>query len=400
MATQWWKFSVDVQGTHMLRGKDLGTAQQEVWLDGAFLDAPPGTTTFTGPGAVLMELQEQESGLWVLLIEGVIAQAYNPDAGIVESPAVAWWKFPLQGMGTHHLRVTHIGTAEQMVFLDGTPIDAPPGTMTFTGPAASLLDLRQAEGQWVLAVDGVVHHQTHPSAEGSGQLYMWSFSLPTGTHKLCVSNIGTASQDILLDDVRIPAPPGTTTFTGPGGALLDMQRRGDNSWALLVDGREAIASDQTATAEAAWTFVAPNTGTAHQMRVLNIGRAGQEVSIDGTVIPAPEGTTTFTGPGGALLELRPAGHAWSLFVDGIGVEDYNARSSTLANPAATGGGAAPRRAAVDTSGSLPQGVSYDSEAKVYKANVKVGGRFRFLGDFASSSEAHERYLKAKQELGI
>merc|ERR1712129_619701 len=96
---------------------------------------------------------------------------------------------------------------------------------------------------------------------------------------------------------------------------------------------------------------------------------------------------------------RPSGHAWSLFVDGIGVEDYNARSSTMAS-AAAGAAVAGQRAAVDTSGSLPQGVSYDSEARVYKANIKVGGRFRFLGDFATPTEAHERYKAAKQELGV
>jgi len=399
MATQWWKFQ-GATGIHLLRVKALGTAQQEVWLDGTFLDAPPETTTFTGPGAVLMELQLQESGECALIVDGTLAQPYNPDSGMVESPAVAWWKFPLQGMGTHHVRVTNIGTQAQMVFLDGTPIDAPPGTMTFTGPAASLLDLREADGQWVLAVDNVVHHQINPTDDSSGQLYMWNFALPTGAHRLCVSNIGAAAQDILLDSVRIAAPPGTTTFTGPGGSLLELQRRGA-SWALMVDGVEASPSDQTgAASDAAWTFFAPHTGASHQMRVTNVGRTGQEVSIDGTVIPAPDGTTTFTGPGGALLELRPSGHAWSLFVDGVAVEDYNARSASTMAAAPAGAAGASQRPAVDTSGSLPQGVSYDSEAGVYKANIKVGGRFRFLGDFATPTEAHERYKAAKQELGI
>lgn len=328
MAAMWWKFSSGTAGTHLLRGKALGTAEQEVWLDGALVDAPAGTTTFTGPGAVLLELQQTAEGHWTLLVEGAPAETYSPDSGPMQSPAVAWWKFPLQGMGTHHLRVTHIGTTEQVVFLDGTPIDAPSGTMTFTGPGASLLDLRQSDGVWVLAVDGVIHHQHDPS-DGPGQLYMWNFALPTGAHQLCVSNIGAAGQDIMLDNVRIPAPPGTTMFTGPGGALLELQRRGED-WALLVDGVDASASDQIGgAAEASWTFLAPQTGAAHQMRVVNIGRKGQEVWIDGTAVPAPDGTTTFTGPGGALLELRPSGHAWSLFVDGVGIEDYNARSSTV-----------------------------------------------------------------------
>jgi len=394
MAALWWKFAVPGSaGTHLLRAKDLGAAGQQVWLDGVLLEAPEGTLLFTGPGAVLMQFQQSaaEPG-WDLLIEGVPAERYNPDAGPLESPAVAWWKFPVQGMGTHHVRVTDIGTAEQTVFLDGTPLDAPPGTMTFTGPAASLLELQQRDNRWVLVVDGgSVFHQHNPNADPSSPLLVWNFSLPsTGSHQLRVANMGASGQEIYLDNTLIPAPEGTTTFTGPAGALLELRRQG-SEWILLVDGVlvEAGGSGQTGGFfEAGWTFFSPITGQAHQVRVANIGRTGQEFSIDGVVLPAPDGTTTFTGPGGALLEIRPAGHAWSLFVDGIAVEDFNARASTQPG----------QRVAVDTS-ILPQGVSYDAESKVYKANIKVGGKFRFLGDFPTAQEAHERYLKAKQELG-
>lgn len=394
MAAIWWKFTLGGTGTHLVRATGLGTGQHQIWLDGVLLEAPPGTTLFTGPAAALMELQQTAEGYWSLMVEGTPAEPYNPESGPVETPAVAWWKFPLQGMGTHHLRVLNIGSAEQVVFLDGTPLEAPAGTLTFTGPAASLLELRQQEGLWVLAADGVIHHQHNPAADGDGRVHVWNFALPTGVHQLRVTNIGTSAQDIVLDSVRVAAPPDTTTFTGPAASLLELERRGDG-WALLVDGVEASASDQSyGAAEACWTFIAPQTGTAHQMRVSNIGRPGQEVFIDGTHIPAPEGTTTFTGPGGAFLEIRPLGHAWSLFVDGVGVEDYNARSSIFPPPGAALG---EQRGPVDVGGSLPQGVSYDSEAGIYKANIKVKGRFRHLGDFATAVEAHERYLKAKQE---
>lgn len=404
MASSWWKFSLGGAGTHLFRVKNIGTAEQEVFLDGSPLQAPPDTTTFTGPGACLLELQCTDAG-WILAVDGVAAESYNPDTGPLASPAVAWFKFTLEGMGTHHVRVTNIGTGEQIVFLDGAPIDAPPGTMMFTGPGGSLLELQLKENVWVLVADGKVTHQSSPHADPNDPLHVWAFSDPaTGAHEVRATRLGEAGQEIHLDGVAILAPPGTTLFTGPGGALLDLQQGPDGSWALLVDGQAVQeASAHAGASEGSWTFLAHTTGTAHSLRVLNIGRKGQEVYLDGALVPAPDGTTMFTGPGGTLLELRSQGHAWALFVDGLGVSDYNARSSTLPATSSHGGGAGAGsalpavRTAVDTSASLPQGVSFDAETGVYKANIKVQGRFKFLGDFATPAEAHERYLAAKKE---
>mmetsp|Transcript_121668 Transcript_121668/g.306048 ORF Transcript_121668/g.306048 Transcript_121668/m.306048 type:complete len:405 (-) Transcript_121668:84-1298(-) len=403
MAALWWKFNSGEAGTHLVRVKDAGLASQEVWLDGIHVDAPPGTMTFTGPAATLLELQQSDAG-WILLVDGTVAEVYDPGMGLVETPAVAWWRFTLQGMGTHHLRVTNIGSSSQQVFLDGAPMDAPEGTMTFTGPGASLLELQKRDGVWVVVVDGVVVHQHNPNVDPTDPLHVWNFSLPaTGLHQLRVAHIGRAGQEVFVDNVQLPAPEGTTTFTGPGACLLELQQHGDQ-WTLLVDGVavEVGSNDDVATpgAEAHWTFLAPHTGTAHQMRVANIGRKCQEVFIDGTPVPAPEGTTMFTGPGGALLELRLRGHAWALFVDGMGVEDYNARSSTLSMAGASDAALASKRAAVDVAGSLPQGVSYDAESGSYKANIRVGGKFKCLGDFATPDEAHAQYLAAKQQMGL
>lgn len=403
MASSWWKFSVGTAGTHLVRVTHIGTAEQEVWVDGSPLQAPPGTTIFTGPGACLLELAHTDAG-WVLTVDGAPAEVYNPGSGPLEWPAVLWFKFPVQGMGIHHVRVTDIGTHSQAVFLDGAPVEAPPGTMTFTGPAASLLELQRRENLWVLSVDGKVVHQTSPHADQGGPTHSWNFELPSGSHSVRVSRLGEPGQEIYLDGTLIPAPDGTALFTGPGGSLLQLQQAADGSWVLTVDGVPAEAGDGAGAdvSEASWTFLAHTTGSAHQLRALNIGKESQEVYLDGTLMPAPGGTTTFTGPGGTLLELRCQGHGWALFVDGVGVEDYNARSSTLPGGAdpAHALPAAERRVAADPRGPLPQGVSYDTETGTYKANIKVGGRFKCLGDFATPDEASARYQQAKSELGV
>merc|ERR1719401_2876323 len=67
-----------------------------------------------------------------------------------------------------------------------------------------------------------------------------------------------------------------------------------------------------------WCFSLP-TGT-HFLQTINLGKRGQEISLDGVVIVAPEGELAFTGPGGTLLQLQPAGDSWILLVDGTPIE--------------------------------------------------------------------------------
>lgn len=390
----WWKFSGGT-GTHLVRVMSPGMAAQEVWLDGSPVQAPPGTTTFTGPGACLIELLDTDGG-WVLTVDGSVAESYNPELGPLESPAVAWWKFTLRGLGTHHVRVTGIGSEAQAVFLDGAPLDAPPGTMTFTGPGAALLELQQRENIWVLIINGKeVVHQQNPNSSPYDALHVWTFvSQATGVHEVKVSRIGELGQEIQIDGVGIPAPDGTTMFTGPGGALLQLAQGDDGAWNLLVDGVIAQVSDDASAlaSEAGWTFLAQATGCQHQMRVTNVGRQEQQVFLDGAFVEAPAGSTMFTGPGGALLELRRQGHAWALFIDGVSVQEHNARiAATL--------GSAPRQSPSATPApvTLPQGVSWDAEERAYKANIRTHGRFKCLGSFATPEEAHQRYLEAKAE---
>jgi len=412
MASSWWKFTVSDGGSHLVRVKNVGALDQEVWLDGVPLEAPPGTMEFTGPAATLLVLQPAGAE-WALLVDGVPAARYDPDPGgaAPELPsAVAWWKFVVDGCGTHHLRVTDIGTAAQVVFLDGAPLEAPPGTMAFTGPAGSYLELQRWDGKWVLRVDNKdVFDQASPHLDSSASLHAWRFRGPGGaSHELRVANIGSAEQVVYLDGALVPAPGGTTRFTGPGGDLLELQLEADSHWSLAVNGAAAQAeclggapaAGGAPCAEASWIFLAPATGAAHQMHVRNIGGPTQEVYLDGAPVEAPAGTTEFTGPGGALLELRPKGHAWALFVDRLPVEDHNGRASTLPGALAGAGMAIPQREVVDTSLPLPQGVSWDADAQAYKANVKVHGRFKCLGEFASAEEAHARYLAAKAEFGL
>mmetsp|Transcript_73061 Transcript_73061/g.225922 ORF Transcript_73061/g.225922 Transcript_73061/m.225922 type:complete len:405 (+) Transcript_73061:59-1273(+) len=395
----WWKFPLPGKGTHLLRVRNIGTGSQEVLLDGTLLEAPPGTMQFTGPAASLLELQ-QAGGSWALVVDGFLAEAYNPDPSMAEALPALWWKFSMTGLGTHHVRVRNIGVPGQEILLDGTPLDAPEGTMAFTGPGGSLLQLQKYEGVWVLTVDGAVIHQCAQQTEDGGASFVWNFTLPsTGRHhQVYAMNVGTPAQEVAIDGMKVAAPPGQASFTGPGGSLLEMQKSGD-SWVLLVDGQLCQASTVEAenagpALEASWTFFGPTTGLAHQLKAVNIGRKGQQVYIDGTLLSGPDGQTAFTGPGGVLLELKKASAEWELMVDGLRLEDHNNKVTMSGAVAATGA-----RAPVSSGVALPQGVSYDAATGKYMANLRVKGKFKFLGEFDTPDQAHARYLEEKAAVG-
>lgn len=396
----WWKFTLPGAGTHLLRVRNAGTSSQDVLLDGSPLDAPPGTTAFTGPGASLLELQHV-GDTWNLRVDGHPVEAYTPDPGTADMIPACWWKFSMSGLGTHHVRVKNIGMATQEILLDGTPLDAPAGTMAFTGPGGSLLQLEKHDGIWVLFVDGTAIHQCGTQADGAGPSYCWVFdSQITGkAHQVYATNMGCATQEVAIDGMKVQAAPGQSTFTGPGGCLIELQKSGD-AWVLLVDSvmvpsNAADASHSSnPTVEAAWTFFGPASGLAHQVKVVNVGRKGQQVYIDGTLLSAPEGQTAFTGPGGVLLELKSRKVDWQLFVDGLNVEDHNTKVTMSGIIASTGA-----RAPVSGGMTLPQGVTEDSATGKYLANIKVKGKFKCLGEFATPDEAHRRYMQEKQALG-
>jgi len=401
MSALWWKFPLPGLGTHLLRVTDAGTEAQQVFLDGTPLEAPPGTLTFTGPGACLLQLQSA-SDTWNLLVDGTEAERYVPQMMPMQAPAITWFKFSLPSLGTHHVRVTDIGCPEQQIFLDGAPLEAPEGTMQFTGPGGALLELQKKECVWVLMADGETVYQCNPNVGSQGESLVWNFTTPIGTHYMFITDVGTEGQQVFIDGNQLHGPPGQTDFTGPGGSFLQLQNSG-GSWLLSVDGvatepttGEDIAGD--AGVDMTWSFFAPQSGHPHQVRVVNIGRKGQQVYIDGSLIPGPDMQTAFTGPGGTLLELKKRDELWTLFVDGTSIEECNTASTIPAAPPA-----APPAAEVQAGtgrlpvshDALPQGVSFDSSSGKYSASIRMHGKFRCLGEFATLEEAHNTYLEAK-----
>lgn len=400
MSVFWWKFEA-AGGTHLVRVGNPGTEVQEIFLDGAPVEGPPGMLTFTGPAATLLELQDRGDGTWTLLADGVEVAPYTPEGSASSEPQVCWWKFVLSGTGVHHVRVKDIGRPGQMIWLDGAPLEAPPGTMTFTGPGGTLMELtRRSDGEWLLIADGYPLQQQNPAIDQSERPLVWEFDLPTGHHMLSARCLDKRGQQLFFDGQEIQAPEGSLAFTGPGGNLLELKRLEDGAWHLFLEGESlgpGLSSFEAADAptQASFNFVLPATGAQHSMLVRNVGRQGQQVTIDSVELQAPDGTTTFTGPGGCLLELKLQENRWALFVDGQSATSLSGRSSTLPGPMPGVEGA---RAPVSTEGSLPQGVSMDSATGRYSANIRVGGRFKCLGSFNSPQEAHERYLEAKKEM--
>lgn len=397
MPALWWKFSVQ-GGDHLFRAKNVGQADQEIFLDGIPLDAPVGTYTFTGPAATLLELQQQANGCWVLCVDNTPAEPYDPSVGPVDALPILWWKFEAPGLGNHLVRVKNIGLASQEFYLDGSLIEAPPGTTLFTGPGGKLLELRSFQTNWSLFFDGVEVLAYNPLADPTDTTLVWNFTQPgTGNHQFCVTGAGKPGQEVYLNGERIITPEGELTFTGPGGTLLELKLQNEE-WVLCVDGElmkplgiGAFVGDQPEK-DVVWTFMSPQKST-HQMQVEKIGQPNQVVSIDRTTIPAPGTQRAFTGPGGVLLELKQKGQHWALFVDGLPVDDSNAKFA-----AAPDGMTAPAPKPQSANDSLPQGVSYDAASGAYTANICVKGKFKFLGEFKTPDEAHLRYLGAKQEM--
>jgi len=471
-----WRFSLAgaETGIHHLRVKNIGTPEQDANLDGVPIEAPPGTMTFTGPRGCLLQLVEAtHTGGWTLLVDGIACAPYDgsvPSVSRAKATTAAKWKFSVPGGGTHQLRVKSIGLSDQEVFIDATPVAAPPGTLTFTGPAGTLLELRETDGgSWALFLDGALVEDVYGpgGADGSqaGVLAeaFWKFSAPDlSLHEVRVTNVGDVGQSVFIDGDLIQAPVGTMTFTGPVGVLLEL-RDCEGAWTLLVDGVPASKYNPSLCSKDppfVRNFVLTQLGKRckHEVRVIGIGRPGQEVFIDGTLINAPDGTMVFTGPGGSLLELKWIGDAWELFVDGVPTDpssdernaspgaswifsvdgcDHMLWVADIAGPRQrvvldgvpfdapegtmtfTGPGgrlielkrkgpgwsllvdnveAEPKdRQAIATEVSLPQGVSYCAETNSYTAALRVGGKFTNLGSFLTPGEAHSKYLEAKEK---
>jgi len=392
MEALWWKFDLPGLGTHQVRARNLGLQGQEVCIDGTHVPAPDSQLIFTGPGACLLEFQPRCDG-WILFVDGVPTQSYNPHEG-----QATLWKFSLPGIGTHQLRIKHIGEMSQEVFIDGSPVEAPAGTTTFTGPGACLLEISRggAEG-WTLHVDGQYCPQSLSAGNGTKPSKVWEFVLPaTGAHSVHLD--GT---QVYIDGVPAAAPPGTTTFTGPEGCLLQLQGGGD-SWSLHVDGVQVPETQSEAAAgpsEGLWNFSVLDPtrtfSTMHQMRAFNIGQHGQQVYLDGVLVPAPDGSMAFTGPGGCLLEVKSGPGCWKLDIDGQDMESHNAAVLSAASANAPAGAREPVVPAAMTS--LPQGVSLDPVSGRYTANIRVHGRFMNLGEFATPEEASARYQQERSK---
>jgi len=395
MDALWWKFDIPGQGTHQVRVKDIGSPGQQVSIDGSPVAGPPDQLIFTGPAASLLEFQQRANGCWVLFVDGVVVESYNP-----HDAHATLWKFTVPGIGTHQLRIKNIGEANQEVSIDGSPVEAPPGTTTFTGPGACLLQIFYGAAGWTLTVDGVYCPQNVSSSIPSSAK-SFEYVLPnSGTHSVSVANAGMPGQQVFIDGVPAAAPEGTMTFTGPEGVLLQLQQNGE-SCSLFVDG---VMVEETGVAgiaprEALWNFAMLDPSKTfqnmHQMRVSNIGMAGQAVFLDGNFVPAPDGTTMFTGPVGCLLEIKMQVGSWVLQIDGVDLATHNATVMRSGAPSSAPGVREAVAPVVMTS--LPQGVSLDACTGRYTANIKVHGRFMGLGEFAPPEEASQRYQDEKKK---
>lgn len=289
----------------------------------------------------------------------------------------------------------------------------------------------------------------------------WFFLLPdTGAHEFRVENLGSADQRCFINGAFLECPPGTTLFTGPGASLLELRKGPSGRWQLLVNGSlvedynagkhskgdENSIRELRSMGEGSYTIAAKFAAESVGLKVVRKFRfialdAFHEIEIahkdwiwhflyNGQVLDRlthsmgeDKCKTDFTVdiPGGRRLfaeirmEWAEAKRLWSyaLAINHMPVPTYwtmaGGYDNTVMPPEILDNSpSAADRPVIATEeqevplpvdlSSMPQGVSYDATSRVFQANIKVKGRFMFLGEFKTPEEAHERWREENEKL--
>lgn len=305
------------------------------------------------------------------------------------------WKFLIPDSGEHTFQVENIGAANQRAWIDGVAIECNAGQVQFSGPEGCFLRLKQEskgkmsargsnETAWSLLVDERIVEEVCASGEGLRDLRHMaegSYLIATGFSADGVSENACRKFEFFID-------------SEPHQVVVAHK---ECIWQVALDG---TLIDQTKHAlketEGQCIFEVPISGGGVLDAVLQMTWNRKEVrwaySLSVGDVAVPFSWTKVKGQETGAAPIIPSGK-----VD-VASAGY-AASAPVAVPAPAAVPAEPvdkeNLCPVDPD-TLPQGVSYDREARAFQANIKdpKSNRFIFLGEFATPEAAHEKYKEA------
>lgn len=298
--------------------------------------------------------------------------------------------------GEHTLRVENIGTAKQRVKLDGVAIESHGGQVAFSGPGGALLRLKnehemktlcasERQGKWTLFVNELMVEEAGISGDGLRDLrtmgegsYTIATSFPSTGIKRHACRKFTFVADGKTHNVVI-AHKERIWQVALDGELVDQESQG-----LLESSRVVNFNVPTESAllpariEIRWTI--KDFTWSYRLYVAEVLVPANWIRARGKV----RGVKPPVVSGSALdgsLPLAEGGHA-SETIELFSSEEENSDKENQIE-----------EADLDP---LPQGVSFDREAKVFQANIKdpITHRFACLGEFDTAEAAHQKYLEA------
>jgi len=300
------------------------------------------------------------------------------------------WNFLLPETGSHEFRVDHLESSAQMtVYVDGMPLEAPPGTTMFTGPCGSLLELRfikrpndsiadgwfqdpKMNGNWELLVNGFIVEQYTAGKRGTQDDSLRDLrSRPDGSYTIATS---FSADGMPLNIVR------KFRFTARGELHEVEVAHADWVWQIIQNGRLLDRRQHS---------VWENTGSCHfQIDVTG----GEQLEAE------------------VLMSWDMTKMIWfySLLVNRLSITPYwtkfRGEMPEVSIPEVAGACSEPVIEHVEPApvvpeipAVLPQGVSYDSASCSYQANIRQNNKFLFLGEFRTVEEAHARYLEEAEK---
>jgi hypothetical protein len=300
-----------------------------------------------------------------------------PSTGVAVATRV--WNFLLPDTGEHELRVEQPGTSVQRVVLDGTEVQAPEGTLCFTGPGASLLEITKVRGNWQLHVNGymVEDYSAARRTQGDDSIHDLR-GRPDGSYTIATKISASGMQ---LNVVR------RFRFTARGlQHEVEIAHR-DWVWQVIHNGNILDRLTHKAKDDKREISFALDVGEGvHADGELTMEWEPDKkiwryaLSVNHIAVPV-----IWTKTGGWLDKMCP---------EVVGA--CPSQPTVLPVEQQTAEDAARQALAAQI---LPQGVSYDAENGSYQANISVNGRFVFLGEFFTPEEAYQRYLEESEKIG-
>jgi len=292
------------------------------------------------------------------------------------------WNFLLPDTGAHEVKVDAIGKQTQTVFVDGQLLSAPEGTTMFTGPSGSLLELRFHNHNWDLYVNGLQVEEYSAGKRRSADDTLRDLrSRPDGSYTIATS---------FSSDHLVSAMNKVRKFHFLAKGQLHEIELIHMDWVWQILHNDRIIDRRT------HAMTEDTCNCRFQIEVDASVKLEAEVCMSWDNVKTIWYYTLLVGH----LNVPPY---WSKIKGDLDVPllevvstspSYTVESQPTRDSIAT----LPDDSHCISPADLPPGVSFDSVHGAYQANIRVGNKFMFLGEFSNVDEAEARYLQEKAKL--